>query len=82
LLLLSTVITSVVAAHWLNNRFNYQWKYWKFVFAALGIFIVLKLITLLPFLGWLIALLTVCMAFGAILQNINWKRKQQVEIKA
>jgi len=80
LILLATVITSLVAAHWFNNRFNYKWSYWKLVFAALGIFIVLKLISLMPFLGWLIGLLATCMAFGAILQNINWKRKQQVEL--
>lgn len=80
LILLATVITSLVAAHWINNRFNYKWSYWKLVFTALGIFIVLKLISLMPFLGWFIVLLAICMAFGAILQNINWKRKQQVEL--
>ena len=78
LILLATVITSVVAAHWLNNRFNYDWGYWRIVFVALGAFITLKLVALLPFLGWLIVMLAVCMAFGAILQNINWKRGQQV----
>jgi hypothetical protein len=77
LILLATVITSLVAAHWINNRFNYKWSYWKLVFTALGIFIVLKLISLMPFLGWFIVLLAICMAFGAILQNINWKRKQR-----
>lgn len=80
LILLSTVITSLVAAHWINNRFNYKWGFWKLVFAALSIFILLKLIILMPFLGWFIVLLATCMAFGAILQNINWKRKQQVEL--
>jgi hypothetical protein len=82
LILLATVITSLVAAHWINNRFNYKWSYWKLVFTALGIFIVLKLISLMPFLGWFIVLLAICMAFGAILQNINWKRKQRVELAA
>jgi hypothetical protein len=82
LILLATVITSLVAAHWINNRFNYQWGFWKLVFAALGIFIVLKLISSMPFVGWLIVLIATCGAFGAILQNINWKRKQQVELTA
>jgi hypothetical protein len=36
----------------------------------------------MPFLGWFIVLLAICMAFGAIQQNINWKRKQQVELAA
>lgn len=82
LILLATVITSLVAAHWINNRFHYQWGFWKLVFAALGIFMVLKLISLMPFLGWFIVLLAICMAFGALLQNINWKRKQHVAVTA
>jgi hypothetical protein len=82
LILLATVITSVVTAHWLNNRFNHKWNYWRLVFAALAVFIVLKLVSFLPFLGWLIALLAICMAFGAILQNIHWKHTRQVEATA
>jgi hypothetical protein len=77
LILLAAVITSVVAAHWFNNRFSYKWGYWKLVLAALGIFVILKLIFSLPFFGWLIALIIVCMAFGAILLNINWERNRR-----
>ncbi len=75
LILQAAVITSVVAANWLNNRNNYKWSYWRMVFAAFGIFILLKLISLTPFAGWLIMIVLVCMAFGGILLNINWKRK-------
>lgn len=82
LILLATVITSLVASHWINNRFNYHWGFLKLVFSALGIFMILKLISLMPFLGWLIVLLAICTAFGAILQNINWKRKKQVAVTA
>jgi hypothetical protein len=48
----------------------------------LGIFIVLKLISLIPFLGWFVVLIAIFIAFGAILQNVNWKRKQQVVVTA
>lgn len=76
LILLATVITSVVAANWFNNRNNYKWSYWRMVFAAFGIFILLKLISLTPFAGWIIIILSVCIAFGSILLSINWKRRQ------
>ncbi len=76
LIILAAVITSVAAAHWFNNRNNYQWNYWRMVFAAFGIFIVLKLLSSTPFVGWLLMILLTCMAFGGILLNINWKRKQ------
>jgi hypothetical protein len=77
LILLATVITSVVAANWFNNRNNYKWNYWRMVFAAFGIFILFKMIFILPFAGWLITIVLVCIAFGSILLNINWKRLQK-----
>lgn len=75
LILLTISITSLVLANWLNNRNNYHWNYWRIVLASLGIFIVLRLTTMIPFVGWLILILMACIAFGAILLNVNWKRK-------
>jgi len=76
LILLAMVITSVVVANWFNNRYDKNWKLWRMVLVAFGIFIVLKLIIATPFIGWLLMLIMVCMAFGGILLNVNWKRKQ------
>lgn len=81
LILFATVITSVVAANWLNNRNNFNWNYWRIVFASLGIFILLKLVTVTPFIGWLIMLLLVCMAFGGILLNVKWGNRQVTSVK-
>lgn len=76
-IVLATVISSVLASNWLNNRNNYQWSYWKLVFAALGLFMLFKLISLLPFAGWLIMFVVSCIAFGAILLSIKLKRSVQ-----
>jgi hypothetical protein len=76
LILIATVITSIVAANWINNRYDKKWNSWMLGFTAFIIFVLLKLISFTPFVGWLILLLMVCMAFGAILLNISWKRKQ------
>jgi len=75
LILLATVITSVVAANWLNNLGNLHQKFWKIVFSALGIFIILKILTFTPFLGWLIMVLLAFISFGSILLNVNWRGK-------
>lgn len=75
LALLATTIASVVAANWLNNRTGSNWQYWRMVFVALGIFILFKIVTFTPFLGWLILAALVCIAFGSILLNVNWRRK-------
>lgn len=75
-ILLATVITSIVVANWLNNRFYRNWQYWHLSFSAFGLFIVFKLITLMPAIGWLIMLIFVFISFGSILLNINWKLKR------
>ena len=76
LIVLATVITSVVAANWFNNRYNKNWNFWRLSLAAFGIFILLKLVSAAPFVGWLTLILLVCVSFGGILLNINWKGKQ------
>ena len=78
LLALAIVITSSVAANWFNHLSNGDWSFWQLVFAAFAIFVVLKVLSLTPFFGWLILALLICMAFGAVVLNINWRKKQLV----
>ncbi len=78
LAILASIISSVVISNWINNRFYFNWKYWKLVFAAIGIFIVLSAFSLTPFLGGFTMLILVFISFGAILLNINWKRKKNL----
>ncbi|MDN3654231.1 hypothetical protein QWZ08_01260 [Ferruginibacter paludis] len=80
LLLLATVIISVVGANWFNNRNNHQWSYWRLVFAAFGLFIILKIVQAAPFVGWLLIFVMACISFGGILLNLNWKRKPAVAL--
>lgn len=74
LVLLATVITAVITANWYNNRTGGKWNYWKLSFSALGIFILFKLVSLIPVAGWVIMTFLVCISFGGILLNIKWKR--------
>lgn len=80
LLFLSSVITAIVAANWVNNRNNFNWNLSRISFISLCIFIVLKLLLVTPFFGWLVICLLVCAAFGAILLNINWRGKRTQEV--
>jgi len=66
--------TAVVAANWLNNRSAGQWKFWRLVWTALGFFILLRLILVIPLLGWILFPLLVCTAMGAFLMNVHWRR--------
>lgn len=78
LLLLASIITSVVAANWLNSRNNYKWNFWRIAVVAFFTFIILKIVTATPIAGWIILPLLVCISFGAILLNINWKSKRKL----
>lgn len=75
-LLLATVIVSIVLAYWLNQTYYKQaWTSGKIVLVAFGLFILLKLISITPFVGPLIMLLLACEVFGAILLNVKWRKK-------
>ena len=76
LILLATVIISVVTANWFNNRFDKHWKLWRISLTAFLAFILLKLVFMIPFAGWITMILMSCMAFGGILVNVNWKKKR------
>jgi hypothetical protein len=78
LLLLATVFSALVAANCVNNRYNKNWNYRRIVVIAFFLFIGLKLLSQIPFVGWLFIVLVVCISFGAILTNVNWRGKKPV----
>lgn len=78
ILLLAITIVSVLIANWINNvYYRSSWKYGRLVLVVLLIFVTLSLVSLTPFIGPLIMLLLICMAFGGILQNIRWTRNNK-----
>ncbi len=81
LIVLATTITAVVAANWLNNLGNTNLTFWKLCLSAFGIFIILKILTLTPFLGWFLMIILALISFGSILLNVNWRRGNQVTHK-
>jgi len=78
---LATIITSLVLANWYNDRFGYNWHYWKISFSAMGVFILLKLVSFTPLMGWFIMIAIACIAFGVVLRSIDWKRKHSLAIQ-
>ncbi len=72
---LGTVITAVVATNWLNTYNKSNWTITQMVLVAMGVFIVLKLLSLTFVFGPLIMSIAALIAFGAILKTINWRKK-------
>lgn len=75
LILLATTIASVVLANLVNRLYNKNWTFMQTCGAAFGFFVLLKLVTLTPFLGSLVMLLVALAVFGSVLMSIPWKRR-------
>lgn len=71
LALLASVISAVVIANWFNNRRNKHWKNIHISLVALLSFIVLKLVSFIPFLGWVFMFITAGIAFGSIIITVR-----------
>ena len=78
LLALANIITALVGAHWIDQRKTYNWRPIQLVFAALGLLIVLHVLGSIPFLGWIIKIAAVFIAFGALLYNSRMFSRNQV----
>ena len=81
-LIFATVIVAILISNWINNHY-YQgtWGQGRIIFIAFGIFILLKVMSLVPLIGPLIMVLLVGMAMGGILQNVKWKPRQQLSVE-
>lgn len=74
LIVLSTAITAIVIANWINRVYKKSsWPVSTIILVAFGIFVLLKLITLTPIVGPLIMIILVCMSFGAIILSLTKK---------
>lgn len=73
---LANVIAALIAAHWINSRKNYNWSSFKLAAVALGLLVVLKLLAATPFLGWIILIAVIFIAFGSILDNTGIFRRR------
>lgn len=79
-ILLATVITSLVLANYINIRYYDNREMWRQVWTAFGIFIVLKLVTLIPVLGWLLMIAAVFLAFGVLIVEFLRIRRERERV--
>jgi len=77
LLAMAGIISSVLVANWIGNTSKQEWGTGLLSLVALIVFIVLKLITLIPFIGWLIMFVICCLAFGSLVTDFYNRRKKR-----
>ena len=70
-ILVGHLVVALLIAHYLNNKNQNSWGIWMLSFVALGIAIVLRFITFIPFLGALISLIIIAIAYGLIILSLK-----------
>ncbi len=62
------LLAAMVLARWTETYYKKKWSDIVVFFVALGLYIVLRLLTFIPILGWIVVFATVATTFGALLQ--------------
>ena len=63
----SRVVAALVLARWIERRRYREWGRGGLLLAAVGLYLVIKLVGIIPFIGWLAVGLLVLASYGALL---------------
>jgi len=63
----SSTLTSMVLARWVETKYKKKWHPVTVFFLAMGIFIGLKILLVIPFLGWILNMVLVFMGIGSLI---------------
>ena len=77
-MLFGHLVAALLIAHYLNKDRN--WNFWTIVLVSLGVAIVLRLLTLIPFLGGLVSIVVIAIAYGLFFLLYLQKRKNKLKI--
>lgn len=76
-IIFAKVIASIVFTRWFELRSKKKWHPAAVYFGAIGMYIVLSLLSIIPFVGWLICLFVCVMAFGAF-EMVKFERVKKI----
>ncbi len=78
------MIAAMVAARWLEYRLGKHWKKSGFFFASFGLYVALKALWLVPVVGWIVRVVLIVIAMGALLlaKKDWWKSIRKPSRKA
>lgn len=62
----SPILASVILARLAETRYRKKWRMLNLFFATLGIYVLIKFLWLIPFLGWIAVLLAIFATYGAL----------------
>lgn len=73
-LLFGRVIAAMSFAAWLERRRVAEWSTGRLMLASIGVYILIKIVSMVPFVGWLAVLLAVLAGFGGLLLGL-WRAR-------
>ncbi len=73
-LMFANAVSSLVIANGISTHYDKNWSKWKVILVALLSFLVLKLIVLIPYVGWFVAIIIITMAFGSLVLSYSERK--------
>lgn len=70
--LFGRVVAAMTFAAWLERRKFSEWSTGRLLLVSVGLFTAIKLVSIIPFIGWVAVLFVVCAGFGALVTRL-WK---------
>lgn len=71
LVLLSVFVCAVSVANWINKLGNFNLGFWPLAVLSLMIFLLINVLLMVPFLGWVILGAASCLSYGSILMSVR-----------
>jgi cytoskeletal protein CcmA (bactofilin family) len=73
-LIFGRVIAAMAFAAWMERRRVAEWSTGRLMLTSIGFYVAMKLVSLLPFIGWFVVLLAVLAGYGALVTGL-WRGK-------
>ncbi len=78
-IIFAKALTAIIWVRYIEQRSgkNVHWGNWQIFGLSMAAYVVLKVLMLIPVLGWIACLVLVCMAFGALI-TMKWEKAQKI----
>lgn len=78
-LLFGHLVAALLIAYYLKNRKEKNWGFWTITFIALLCAIILRVLTMIPFVGILISVVILSITYGALTLKVFRAKKQRLK---
>ena len=73
---LGHVLVSIVLTYWIRARKDMKWSKGQAMLVSVGFYFLIKIMSLIPVIGWLVSVILMAAAFGMILLELSDKREK------